>query len=69
MMVLAVGSRPPTSAEVERSSRHLYKHFAFLFVLVDLPGDDWLLLLSVRTVTDWLLAAVVEQQAGRLEEK
>lgn len=35
------------------------KHLLFVY----LPAVDWLLF-SVKAVTDWLLTAVVEQQAG-----
>lgn len=38
-----------------------------MLFLVDAPGVDWLLL-NVKTVTDWLFTAVVEQQAERFEE-
>lgn len=38
-----------------------------MFFLVYAPGVDWLLL-NVKTVTDWLFAAVVEQQAEIFEE-
>lgn len=38
-----------------------------MFFVVYAPGVDWLLL-NVKTVTDWLFTAVVEQQAERFEE-